>query len=232
MADEQQIELEIPHGLSVFIGMPVGGSSIPLQTTVSLMGTADACARVGIECGFYTHAAAHVISRDAVFNAFLHSGADKLFWIDSDMVWSPDDFLRMVALSCRVQIVVAAYPAKVAGEAPTYYANFIEGPQALSELGLLKVTGMGLGFAIMSRQACERIAATKPNVHDQISGEDMPAVFRFDVHNGNRRTEDMAFFADLIDLGYTIYADPHITLGHVGPKEWRGRWLDTLRKAG
>lgn len=232
MVEERQLELQIPQGMSVFIGMPVGGSSVPLQTTVSLMATADACARLGIQCNFVTHAAAHVIARDAVFNDFLQDGADKLFWIDSDMVWTPDDFLRMVALSLHVDVLCAAYPAKVAGEAPTYYANFIEGPQALSELGLLKVTGMGLGFTIMSRQACERLASTKPNVHDQISGLDMPAVFRFDLHNGNRRTEDMAFFADLIDLGYTIYADPHITLGHVGPKEWRGRWLDAIRKAG
>jgi hypothetical protein len=59
----------------------------------------------------------------------------------------------------------------------------------------------------------------------------MAAVFRFDTINGNRRTEDMAFFADLADLGYTVWADPHITLGHIGQREWRGRFLDVLVKA-
>src|SRR5437868_2297272 len=35
-----------------------------------------------------------------------------LFWIDSDVVWKADDFVKMVALGTQMECVVAAYPRK------------------------------------------------------------------------------------------------------------------------
>jgi hypothetical protein len=60
-----------------------------------------------------------------------------------------------------------------------------------------------------------------------IAGEtDVPDVFRLDrVKTNGRRTaqgEDMAFFADLRELGYDVWLDPTIQLGHVGNYVYRG----------
>jgi hypothetical protein len=38
----------------------------------------------------------------------------------------------------------------------------------------------------------------------------------------------MAFFSDIRDLGYQVNIDPNVTLGHVGPKEYRASILDYL----
>ncbi len=50
----------------------------------------------------------------------------------------------------------------------------------------------------------------------------MASVFRCDIFNGFRRTEDMAFFADIRAAGYTVWMDPAIELGHIGEKMWKG----------
>ena len=55
------------------------------------------------------------IGRDAVLDDFLQDDTQKLFWIDSDMVWEPGDFLRLLALSTTRGVVCAAYPRKVDG---------------------------------------------------------------------------------------------------------------------
>jgi len=52
-------------------------------------------------------------------------------------------------------------------------------------------------------------------------------VFRWDTVDGKRRGEDMAFFYDIINLGYDILMDPDVDLGHVGMKEYRGKITDS-----
>ncbi len=214
--------------VSVTVGMPVG-KPIPPQTVAALWATAYQLgwmrlrADLAIQvCGVIT------IGRDSVLDEFLKTDTDKLFWIDSDQVWTPDDFLRMLALSTKYDIVGAAYPVKKDG--PTiFYVN--AGPvEELSsnEHGLIPINGLGLGFTIIDRKACERLAAQAPRVID-LDGREMAEVFRVDkTAAGHRRTEDIAFFNDLQALGYDIWCDPTIELGHVGEREWRGRLFDAF----
>jgi hypothetical protein len=85
------------------------------------------------------------------------------------------------------------------------------------------------------------VANTKPWALDEVSGDFVREVFRCDTVPLNRlgeegkcppelvgqpiygrRGEDMAFFADLRDLGYTVWLYPNIQLGHIGTKTYRG----------
>jgi hypothetical protein len=181
---------------------------------------------MGIRHGIAMHVCGIVnVGRDAVLDEFLKGENDKLFWIDSDMVWSPDDFLRLLALSTKFDCVGATYPAKVEGP-PTFYVNRQDG---FGEYGLMKVGGLGLGFTIVSRDVCQRLADRAPKYTDQISGVERAQVFRVDIADGNLRTEDMAFFADITDLGVDVWLDPSIELGHIGEREWRGSVMDALK---
>ena len=58
----------------------------------------------------------------------------------------------------------------------------------------------------------------------------MAKIFRFDEPNGEARGEDIAFFADVCDLGYKVNLDPTVTLGHIGEKEFRASFLDQIDK--
>lgn len=212
--------------VTVAIGFPAH-RPIPPMTLMSMVKTIHKLTEMGIGMDVIMEISGNVImSRDGVLDSFLKGDKDKLFWIDSDMVWEADDFIRLLAISTQVDIVCGAYPAKTDGN--QFYADVV-GRQTGNELGLVEINGIGLGFTVMDRKAVEQIAAQAPRVLDQITHRDMASVFRFDVFNGNRRTEDMAFFADLRGMGYKIWLDPMIDLGHVGDKEYRASVMDVLR---
>lgn len=213
--------------VSVTIGMPVYGS-LPPWTVASLFSTADVCARNGIRCEFVMEMGIVEISRDAVLDDFLRDTTDKLFWIDSDMTWEPGDFLRLLALSTQRGVVCAAYPRKVDGGAQ--FSVDMDLTVEADDLGLLPIRGAGLGFAVVDRAICKQLADTKPLVSDGLNNRTMRSVFRVDTIDGRRRTEDMAFFADIRGLGHGVWLDPSITLGHVGLREWKGQLSDALTR--
>lgn len=210
------------------VGMPVYGR-IPSHTTMSLAHTAYRCGAGGVVLDICMEVRGIVTwARDAVLDSFLQSDARKLFWIDSDIVWEPDDFLKMVALSSRRDIVCAAYPTKT--DAVDFQIAGTDMPQEADELGLIEIEALGLGFAIMDRKVCEDIASGTQHSYDTVLRRELPDVFRTDHVETGRRGEDIAFFDDLRALGHKVYLDPTITLGHVGEKIWKGRAIDTFKR--
>lgn len=216
------------EGVSVMIGMPVD-NPIPHKTSLSLAMTmyATGMRRMPVSVAMEISGIIQC-GRDAVLDDFLNSDYQKLFWIDSDMVWNTDDFLKMVALSTRYDVICASYPVKIA-EKKSFIAKQ-SGILRPDELGMVEVEGVGLGFTVIDRKVAEAVAKDKPVVIDQMTGRSMKSVFRVDIVDGHRRTEDMAFFADIRDAGFKVMMDPEIELGHIGENEWRGKFSETFSK--
>ena len=217
------------RGLSVMFGCPAGRDFHP-YTVRSIIETVQACAKMGVSFTPGMVAGMSVIqwARDEVLDMFLQSDANRLFWIDSDMVWNVKDFMRLLALSTKRDIVCGAYPAKV--EQPTFYVlhDQQEG-MTKGEYGLFEIHGIGLGFTVMTRKACEAIAKDAPRVRDALGNKEMAGVFRIDTVDGERRGEDMAFFADLRKLGFKVWLDPEVKLGHMGMKKYEGSISNALQ---
>lgn len=216
-------------GLSVMIGMPTT-RDLPAQTVRSLWSTQVACQQMGIplHLGMVSGSAVIQWARDEVTDLFLNMDANRLFWIDSDMVWEPGDFIRLLALSKLKEVVTAAYPAK--NDQPTFYVNHDKSMGLKrGEYGLVEIWGIGLGFTVMRRDVVEQLAGQSEQIRDEASGKTMASIFRIDRENNNRRGEDMAFFHDIRQLGYKVWLDPEIDLGHVGQKVYRGSIRDVLK---
>ena len=226
MSDEIEVSLD---GLSVTIGIPVY-NPIPHRTVMSLCGTVQELTKHKIKHNISMHVCGIItMGRSNVLADFLQSGTQKLFWVDADMVWDPQDVMKLLAMSTEVDVVAAAYPAKVEGPA-TYYANF-DAERKIGPFGLHEVKGLGLGFTVVDRKVCQELSDRAPMVKDEIANRSSAQVFRTDATaDGHFRGEDMAFFADIRDLGYTVWCDPTIELGHIGPREWRGRLSDAFIK--
>lgn len=218
-------------GLSVMIGIPAG-RDLPALTVKSLLGTMELCRtqRVPTQLGMVVGSAVVQWARDEVIDLFLQSDATRLFWIDSDMVWEPEQFMRLLALSQYREVLCAAYPAK--RDQPTFYVNYEAGNLMQGQYGLLDIKGIGLGFTVMHRTVIERLAANAPKVLDDVSGKSIASVFRVDTSDGRRQGEDMAFFADIRALGHKVWLDPTVDLGHIGQKTFRGSIRDALTPTG
>jgi hypothetical protein len=212
-----------PAELSVAIGFPTG-PMIPWPTALSLARTTHACALRGIDVTIEYVAGSSIITtaRSMVVQRFLKGNKKRLFWIDSDIEWEPDDFLRLLGMTQELDIVCAAYPLKRDDQKSFVIRNADASKVQLRTPGVVKIQGTGLGFCVMTRAAVEKLVATKPTVLNQGAGEQMPDVFRIDTFDGALRGEDMAFFDDLMALGYEIWLDPTVSLGHVGHKVYRG----------
>jgi hypothetical protein len=217
-------------GLNVMVGIPAG-RDLPALTVKSLLATQQLCHDLSVpfQLGMVVGSAVVQWARDEVVDLFLQSDATRLFWIDSDMVWEPDQFMRLLALSQYRDVICASYPAKV--DRPTFYVNWDEqtGLQA-DEYGLIEIRGIGLGFTVMSRGVVEELAYNAPKVFDDVAKRELASVFRIDSVGGKRQGEDMAFFSDIRALRYGVFLDPSVDLGHHGTKTYRGSIRDALKQ--
>lgn len=217
-------------GVSVYIGMPIYGQ-IVAQTAMSLVSTVHHCGinKFPVEVGMHQRG---IVSwaRDQVIDGFLQTKHTKLFWIDSDIIWTIDDFFKLVAFSTMRDVVCGSYRAKRDSDVDFQIRASVTAAQEPDDLGLVSIAGCGLGFTIMDRSVIEALAATKPMVRE---GDRMtPKVFETDRLLDNMRMgEDFAFFQDIIDLGFGISLDPHINLGHAGQKIWTGKAMDSFEHA-
>jgi hypothetical protein len=206
-------------GMTVAVGMPLYGGMMPKQTAASLVKTATFCATSGVRMDLIIEAAPLPLSRDFVLDEFLAGDAQKLFWIDSDMVWQPAHFATMLALSQQVDVVCATYPSKI--EKVQYCFTLPADPKR-GPNGLIECNGAGLGYTVVDRKLCQQVSDSKPYVRDPMQDKYVRSVFRFDEHNGEYRTEDFAFFADIKAMGHTVWLCPYVELGHVGQRVWQG----------
>ena len=222
-----------PAELSVDIGFPTG-NTLPWQTCMSLAKTVKACTQRRVDVGVACIAGSSVVTwaRDKVLDTFLEGTANYLFWIDSDIVWQPADFIRTLVLSSKFGVVCATYAQKNESQTIVIKRNSVT-QFDINPHGLIKVDGAGLGFTCVPRTIVEQLAETKPLVFDPVEDRSLRAVFRLDTveKDGTLRVrhEDTNFFADIRELGHDVYLDPTIKLGHVGTREYKNDPLQALR---
>jgi hypothetical protein len=215
----------------VCIGMPIGSGSLPWPTCNSLLATIRVCDKEGIPIRVEAPTGCSVVqwARSVVVESFLKTDFTHLFWIDADIVWTPDDFFRLLGFGAVLDVVGATYPLK--RDAGGFLINLAGEPNKVdvNGLGCIRVRSMGLGFTIVKRAVMERVAADKPRIKDAMNNMEYADVFRVDrTATGSPRGEDVAFFADVRDAGYKVWLDPSVQLGHVGQKVYRGDVIAAL----
>jgi hypothetical protein len=222
-----QIKLD---GMHVMVGMPLYGAPTT-KTQLSLLKSQELCNHNDMRFDFTTATGFVTVARDQIVADFLKSDAEKLFWIDGDMVWGQAEFAKMLALSTQVDLICATYPMKKEG--PNQYPILCEPEVVTGPFGLMEIYGAGLGFSVWSRKACQALSDSKPWLWDGMLNEKRRAIFGVEPRplpypcpdpevTLGMRTEDINAFEDLRALGFKVWLDPTIELGHIGSKEWRG----------
>lgn len=218
-------------GVSCFLAMPTH-RDIPAQTVVSLLETQSEMQARGIPLKVYLEVGGSLVhhARTSLVYQFLKTDSTKLFWVDSDITWKAADFIRLLALSTKMDVVCAAYPVKQ--DPPLFFLRYDESRvHQTNEYGCLPVRGAGLGFAVISRNVIEQLSAKAPLHKYPFQSEKIPRVFRCDNDGDEERGEDMAFFSDICDLGYVVNLDPSVSLGHIGNKVYRGSIANFMEPA-
>jgi hypothetical protein len=205
----------------VLIATP--GHSLMGAYVMSLLATTQELNRRGITWAWLNRYASHVAdAREITLANSLHNNVGetrplygeitykKIIWIDSDIAWTPDDFMRLY--ESDLDIVSGAY-LLASGEVTAYPERLgpgldYERVKAMTEP--VKVHGVGFGFL-----------AVKQGVFEQLSRpwfQSVPVTMT-DAETGEEWTfpimgEDISWCERVGRLGYDIWLDPTVRVTH------------------
>jgi len=152
-------------------------------------------------------------SRNLLAQVALNKGYDRLLWLDSDMKFDPDLLERLSAdMDEGLDFVSALYVTRKAPIKPcAYEALSMDGkkpvPVTIREAPekLFKIAGVGFGAVLMSTKMLRDVFEHT---------ERMP--FSPRPHWG----EDLSFCLAAAELGYDLWLDGRIRVGHVGNRAY------------
>lgn len=138
---------------------------------------------------------------------------DKLFCIDSDIVWNPEHFLQLY--SSDKDVISGIYfeaqgaDAMVTKKRGQYsLMNREEVNDLLQKKELVSVHGVGLGFVCLKSGVLESIKRPWFDL-GKVKYEENGIVYEIPLG------EDLNFCEKLLQSGYQIYVDPTVIVGHV-----------------
>lgn len=206
--------------------MPVH-RDLPWQVVQSLCETLGLFQANGIPLAIQMQVGSSIIeaARSRAVHAFLQSDCTRLFWVDSDIAWAPDDFLKLALYSTKMDVVCGAYCAKQ-DDVQFALAGLVG--DTSNEYGCLEVMGLGLGFTCVHRKIIEELSAMAPKLKFPDNPEPIPHIFRCDTTEGQFRGEDIAFFSDVIALGHKVWLDPKVKLRHIGNKAYSAQLFELM----
>jgi len=227
--------------VSAFIIVPIGREMLHPATADNLVRAQKKLLSLGIgdvDIRFHRNRTHIHLARSHAVHLFLESKHTHLFWIDSDMTFHADSVVRLLRLATKPGIDVVGAAGRYRIEPPKFVAKLPKGVQATNEYGLIAAESYGLAFACQTRKALADLSASttrfaRPNsVKKDALAFPLCVDFGFDQENKEVVGEDVELFRRLRELGYTCWLDPRISLGHIGDKEFSGRFLDTLTVTG
>lgn len=229
--------------MKLFVSTPSFGG----QVTSAYAGSLLACVQQASIEGLLTDFQVDFQDKESLINrarnraarTYILSKFDKLLTIDADIVWTYEDFKRVI--TSPHPITGGMYPLKTF----PVVANFNPYPDRGGELfksqrgmdldayekfkakyadsdGRVSVRHVPTGFLCVTEEVFFKIGALpevqRYSTFDSASGERISFVqfYPVDVKYGTLRSEDWAFCDLAREAGYEIMLDTKISLGHIG----------------
>jgi hypothetical protein len=215
---------------SVFIATPVARKPA-WQYTRSLLNTALELQRRGVE---FTHefvvgCAIAAKARNQLVALFLASKKDSMVFIDDDMGWNVEGFMRLAASD---KDVIAGVGRRRAQDV-SYCYKALKGGR--TEGANVEVSAVGAAFMKISRTAIKRMIAADPDCGRmgvvRRNSEHQRLIPYFHIfRTPDDEGEDYDFCRRYRALGGDIWVCPDIELSHVGETEFKGRLSEHVHK--
>jgi hypothetical protein len=245
------------------VATPCFGGSICLNYVLSIINFQRECAAAGMGIDFYFNPGDSLVTRarnDCVAYFLSNNSFTHLFWIDSDIGFSPEAAFRL--LLCDRDVAAGVYPIKredwpaegvpqgtTRQKFEELYQRYPVNTGRLGEDvdlivdgdGFMKVREAPTGFMLIKRQVFDKLIANYPElkyVPDWLEGTYPTGGvhYRFfdvmvDPDSGRYLSEDYGFCRLWERIGGDIHIDANSDLTHEGRRVYRGDFAATLRNA-
>lgn len=215
-------------GRSVFIALPAYDFKVSLKLAVSLARFAQSAGQHGVSVHIGSICGCSVVSRarNLLVRDFLDSDATDLLFIDSDINFDPADIYRLMAWgSDPVRGIVAGVP-RTRSTDKVYIMDLDEqdGHVTMDAMGLVRAKRVATAFMLIQRPVLEELIGRNPDwaYYDKRTDRTVHAVFDFKLTEEGYMGEDFLFCDRARELGYEVWVDPTVKLGHMGVQEYEG----------
>lgn len=222
-------------GRSIFIALPAYDFKVSLKLAVSLARVAQMAPSHGIDIQIGSICGCSVVSRarNLLVKDMLDSGCTDLLFIDSDINFEPDAVFRLLAWTSDPKKGIVAGVPRVRDVNKTYIAdlNYDDNLQlTMNGMGLVRAERVATAFMMVRRDVFTDMMAAHPDWEylDKRCDKVVPALFDFMLTDEGYIGEDFLFCDRAREIGYEVWIDPTISLGHMGVQEYEGNFGEDI----
>jgi len=216
-------------GRSLFIALPAYDFKVSLKLAISLARVAQAAPQHGIDIQIGSVCGCSVVSRarNLLTKDFLESECTDLIFIDSDINFEPEDVFRLMAWTTDPKKGIVAGVPRIRGEERVYITalDYDDNQElTMNNMGLVRGMRVATAFMMVRRDVFETLVEAHPEwtYYDKKSDRMLPAIFDFKLTEEGYMGEDFLFCDRAREVGFEVWIDPTIKLGHMGVQEFLG----------
>lgn len=154
-------------------------------------------------------------ARAIIAQDFMESECDQLVFIDSDIRWDPDGFVRLI--ESPHDVICGVYPCRSPGQRKFPTRGLFNGHPYL-----LETRGCQGGFVKITRAALEKMQAAYPELKARYRSRSIYMLWDTMIMDEEPLGEDYSFCERWIRTGGKVYIDPDIDFGHFGTAVYEG----------
>lgn len=212
------------------LGLPTYDFKVTAKLAISLADFCVQAMKYGVDVQICNISGCSVVSRvrNLIASDFLSSDCTDLMFIDSDINFNAEDIFRLMAWNIDPKKgIVAGIP--VARKKGKTYISTLDTDEdeniLMNYMGLVKAKRVATAFMLIRREVFEKLREAHPEWvyrDEKKIGDEMIAFFDFALKDGTYIGEDFLFCDRARELGYEVWIDPTIKLGHMGTEEFAG----------
>ena len=189
----------------------------------------------GLPCTFYPIFFESLVSRArnaAVAHFLQDEEATHLLFIDSDIIFEPEDVIKLI--EAKKEVVGGMYPKKyikwehIKKHPEDERVEFQVGTSQINSEGFIETVYAPTGFLMIAKTAIQKLIQKNPQLkyRNDIDGygigDTFYNLFNVGIKNGIYESEDWGFSSLWREAGGTVYIHPDINVKHVGWHEYEG----------
>lgn len=164
------------------------------------------------------------MARNELLNLAYKENFDVMVFIDDDEFWDEKALIEIIQSPKDVITI----PVVNKTDKKIDYNIFLPEKIEIDETdGYIKTKKSGTGFLKLSRKVI--VDLWESNTEVFFRGKTLKNICEYGILADDFVGEDLILSKKIIELGYTIWVNPHYTVSHIGNKMYKGNFTESIK---